>query len=243
VTIHRPASRNAVNGATADALEAAWEAWVADDDARVMVLTGEGNEAFCAGADLKDIPSLEHRVMSEGGPLGFTRRISPKPTIAAIEGWCVAGGLELALWCDLRIAGASSRFGCTERRFGVPLIDGGTQRLPRIVGLGRALDLILTGRVVDSSEADSIGLLTEVVADGTAVDRALELGEQIASFPWPTVLADRHSALEAQGSQLASGLAAEAARGASAVQTGALGAETFIEGLGRHGEGVDANAP
>src|SRR3954469_17558194 len=153
VTIDRPERRNAVDGPTADLLEQAYERFVDDDEARVLILTGGGDLAFCAGADLKAIDTFEPRLMSDGGPLGFTRRISPKPTIAAISGWALAGGMELALWCDLRIAAEGSTFGFTERRCGVPLIDGGTQRLPRIVGLGHALDLILTGRLVPAPEA------------------------------------------------------------------------------------------
>src|SRR4051794_36405466 len=212
VTIDRPERRNAVDGPTADALEAAFERFESETDARVLVLTGASDSggaggadsaAFCAGADLQAIESLAPRVEAPGGPLGFTRRTPSKPTIAAIDGWCVAGGFELALWCDLRIATDRSRFGCLERRWGVPLIDGGTQRLPRIVGLGRALDLILTGRVVDAYEANTMGLVTEVVgvdsaagaAAGTAptgaLSRALELAELLASFPQETMLADR----------------------------------------------------
>jgi len=238
LTINRQERRNAVDGPTADALEAAYDEWVADDSSKVLIVTGAGPHAFCAGADLKDIASLEPRVNSEGGPEGFTRRQSPKPTIAAIEGWCVAGGLELALWCDLRVGGESSKFVFTERRFGVPLIDGGTQRLPRVVGLGRALDMILTGRVVDSAEAHSIGLVNEVVPDGHALDRALELGERIAGFPWPTLIADRESTLEAQGLPLTEGLAREAARGAATVTVGEAGARRFSSGEGRHGASI-----
>jgi enoyl-CoA hydratase len=242
VTICRPERRNAVDGPTADALEAAYERWIADDESKVMVLTGSGTEAFCAGADLRNIPSLEQRAGSEAGPLGFTRRIAPKPAIAAVEGWCVAGGLELALWCDLRVVGESARFGCTERRFGVPLIDGGTQRLPRVVGLGRALDLILTGRVIDAVEAERIGLASRVVADGAAIDSAVELGNALTSFPWETLLADRESALDAQGLTLGEGLALEAQRGLPTVSLGADGAERFIGGAGRHGQGVAGTA-
>lgn len=238
LTVNRPERRNAIDGATADSLEAAHSEWIADDSARVLILTGAGQEAFCAGADLKDLASLGPRIDSGAGPLGFTRLSSPKPVIAAVEGWCVAGGLELALWCDLRICGESARFGCTERRFGVPLVDGGTQRLPRVVGLGRALDLILTGRVIDSHEARSIGLVNEVVADGMALDRALELGELIASFPWETILADRESALEAQGLPIAEGLLREAERGSTTLGVANEGAARFAGGEGRHGDGV-----
>lgn len=244
ITIERPECRNAVDGETADQLQAAFERWCGDVDARVLILTGSGADAFCAGADLKAIPTLEARVGSDAGPLGFTRLEPPRPVIAAIEGWCVAGGLEIALWCDLRVCGSSARFGCTERRFGVPLVDGGTQRLPRVVGLGRALDLILTGRVIDSAEALAIGLANQVVSDGTALDRALELGELIASFPWETVLADRSSALEALGLPLAEGLAREAARGARTVGLGQQGAIRFSHGEGRHGNDLaDPRSP
>ena len=145
LTIDRQARRNAVDGPTAERLLEAYRAFEADDDARVLVVTGAGGVSFCAGADLKAIASFAPRLEAPEGPFGFTRLTPTKPTIAAIEGWCLAGGLELALWCDLRIASAGSQLGFPERRWGVPLIDGGTQRLPRVVGLGRALDLILTG--------------------------------------------------------------------------------------------------
>ena len=134
-----------------------------DDGARALIVTGAGDDAFCAGADLKALETLDGD--APGGPLGFTRLASPKPTIAAVSGWCLAGGFELALWCDLRVAAPSARFGFTERRFGVPLIDGGTQRLPRIVGSGRALDLVISGRVIDVEEAERFGLVTEIAAE------------------------------------------------------------------------------
>src|SRR3954447_12488241 len=153
VTINRRERRNAVDGPTADQLGAAFQRFEADDEARVFVLTGAGPEAFCAGADLKNIESFGPRLDRPEGPLGFTRLTPSKPTIAAISGWCLAGGLELALWCDLRIATADAKLGFPERRWGVPLVDGGTQRLPRIVGMGRALDLILSGRIVGAQEA------------------------------------------------------------------------------------------
>src|SRR5215203_7425251 len=170
LTIHRPQRRNAVDAATAAQLRRGLEEFEADEEARVLVLTGAGGEAFCAGADLK---ALDLDVDDPAGPLGFTRLTPSKPAIAAIDGWCLAGGLELALWCDLRIATSGSTFGCFERRWGVPLIDGGTQRLPRVVGLGRALDLILTGRMVPVEEAHAMGLVNEVVPKGSALDRAL----------------------------------------------------------------------
>src|SRR3954466_6211111 len=182
VTIDRPERRNAVDGPTAAALLQAYERFAGDDGARVMVLTGAGDAAFCAGADLKALDTLDPD--APAGPMGFTRLASPKPTVAAVAGWGGAGGLELALWCDLRIAAEGAAFGCLERRWGVPLVDGGTQRLPRIVGLGRALDLILTGREFDAAEAYDLGFAPLVVPDGTTVEAAMGLGERIAASPW-----------------------------------------------------------
>lgn len=226
VTIDRPERRNAVDGETARALLGAFERFKTDD-AAVLVLTGAGEEAFCAGADLKAIETLDPD--APGGPLGFTRLASPKPSIAAVSGWCLAGGLELALWCDLRIATESAAFGCAERRWGVPLIDGGTQRLPRIVGTGRALDLILTGRTVDAGEALAIGLVNEVVAPGRHVERALELAHRIAGFPQPTMLSDRRAVLEGEGLELAEGLALEARLGRERMSDALTGARRFVE--------------
>ena len=225
VTIDRQERRNAVDGETAAALLEAYERFAADDAARVMVLTGAGEEAFCAGADLKALETLD--ADAPAGPMGFTRLTPAKPAIAAVGGWCVAGGLELALWCDIRIAGETARFGCLERRWGVPLIDGGTQRLPRVVGLGRALDLILTGRTVDAEEALAMGLVTEVVPVGRYVDRALELAETIAAFPQDTLLSDREAAHAALGLPLADGLALEARLGRERIATALEGAQRF----------------
>jgi enoyl-CoA hydratase len=237
LTIDRPERRNAVDGPTAEALKAGYERFVADDTARVLVLTGAGPEAFCAGADLKALDTLAPRLQDPGGPLGFTRRTSPKPAVAAISGYCLAGGLELALWCDVRIATEDAQLGFTERRWGVPLIDGGTQRLPRIVGQGRALDLILTGRIVDAAEALAIGLVTEVVAPGTHLDRALEYAEGLAAFPQDTMLADRAAALASFGHPLDAGLAIEAASGLPTLPTALAGASRFAGGEGRGGAG------
>lgn len=228
VTIDRPERRNAIDGPTAEQLYDAYRRFETDD-ASVMVLTGSGEHAFCAGADLKDLPSLADRVHSREGPLGFTRLTPSKPALAAIEGWCVAGGLELALWCDLRIAGRSARFGCLERRWGVPLLDGGTQRLPRIIGLGRALDLVLTGRVVDAAEAHAMGLVTEVADDGETLDRALELAATIAAFPPDALHADRRALIEGAGMDLSAGVRLEAELGSTAVAQALLGAERFSE--------------
>jgi len=225
ITIDRPERRNAVDGPTAAALLAAYERFAADDGARVMVLTGAGDQAFCAGADLKALETLDPD--APAGPMGFSRLTPAKPAIAAIGGWCVAGGLELALWCDLRVADETSQFGCLERRWGVPLIDGGTQRLPRVIGLGRALDLILTGRTVAAGEALAMGLINEVVPAGEHLTRALELAETIASFPQETMLSDRQAAHAAQGLPIDEGLALEARLGRSRL-TGALeGARRF----------------
>jgi enoyl-CoA hydratase len=228
VTIDRRERRNAVDGETASALLEAYERFAADDDAMVMVLTGAGEEAFCAGADLKALETLDPD--APAGPMGFTRLTPVKPAIAAIGGWCVAGGLELALWCDLRVAAENARFGCLERRWGVPLLDGGTQRLPRVVGLGRALDLILTGRTVDAAEALAIGLVNEVVPAGRSVDRALELAEAIAAFPQETMRSDREAAHAALALPLADGLALEARLGRERVRGALEGARRFTSG-------------
>jgi enoyl-CoA hydratase len=225
VTIDRPERHNAVDGPTAAALLAAFERFCADPDADVLVLTGAGGAAFCAGADLKAIETLD--ADAPGGPLGFTRLASPKPTIAAISGHCLAGGLELALWCDLRVASPASTFGCSERRWGVPLIDGGTQRLPRVVGMGRALDLILTGRTISAGEALAMGLLTRVADD--ALTAALALAEEIAAFPQDTVRSDRTAALEGFGLPLEDGLALEARLGRERLRTAHEGATRFSD--------------
>jgi enoyl-CoA hydratase/carnithine racemase len=240
LTIDRPERRNAVDGPTAELLAAAVERFEADDAARVLVLTGAGEEAFCAGADLKAIESFAPRLMLPEGPLGFTRRIPSKPAIAAISGWCLAGGLELALWCDLRVAAEGATLGFPERRFGVPLIDGGTQRLPRIVGLGRALDLILTGRMVRAEEAVAMGLLTELVEPGRHLDRALELAEALARFPQETMLSDRRAALAGLGLPFEEGLRVEAEVGLEVFDVAQRGAARFAGGEGRGGEGAGA---
>jgi enoyl-CoA hydratase len=240
VSIERPERRNAVDGPTAVALQEALERFEAEQDARVMVLTGAGGVAFCAGADLKAIDTFSERLMAAEGPMGFTRLTPSKPTIAAISGFCLAGGLELALWCDLRIATESSRLGYPERRWGVPLIDGGTQRLPRIVGLGRALDLILTGRIIEASEAHAMGLLTEVVPDGAHLQRAVELADNLARFPQPTMLADRRAAIEGLGMTLQEGLALESHAGPEVFGDALSGAQRFAAGEGRGGAGAGA---
>lgn len=235
LTIDRPAHRNAVDAATAEQLRAGHAEFEADDGARVLVLTGAGGAAFCAGFDLK---SAGLDVDHPSGPMGFTHLTPSKPAIAAIDGYCVAGGLELALWCDLRLATPGSTFGCFERRWGVPLIDGGTQRLPRLVGLGRALDIILSGRPVAAEEAERIGLVNRVVPAGRHLEEALELAERLAAFPQETMLADRRAAIEGFGLPLAEGLALELRLGRETLAVALRGAARFAAGEGRHGEGV-----
>lgn len=222
ISINRPDRRNAIDSATAERLHDELLAFDADDSAGVAVLTGDA-QAFCAGADLKDLPRLR-----PSGPLGPTRLQLSKPVIAAIDGWCVAGGVELAAWCDLRVAGEAARFGCLERRWGVPLIDGGTVRLPQIVGLGRALDLILTGREFDAHEAHSIGFVNRVVPAGTALAAAVELAEQMASSPWNCLVHDRASVYESLGLELEAALANEDRHGRAVIF-----ADGFAEGVER----------
>ena len=234
VTIDRPERRNAVDGETAAALLAAYERFAADDGARVMVLTGAGEQAFCAGADLKALETLDPD--APAGPMGFTRLSPAKPAIAAIRGWCVAGGLELALWCDLRIAREDARFGCLERRWGVPLIDGGTVRLPRLIGLSRAMDMILTGRAVDAQEALSFGLANRVVPAGQALVAARELAGQLAAFPQTCLRGDRTSALLQDGLPETEAIAQELVIGQAALTDELIaGAARFTAGAGRHG--------
>jgi enoyl-CoA hydratase len=240
MTIDREERRNAVDGPTAALLAEGFERFEADPEARVLVLTGAGELAFCAGADLKAIDTFAARLDLDEGPLGFTRRTASKPTVAAISGYCLAGGLELALWCDLRIATEGSKLGFTERRFGVPLIDGGTQRLPRVVGIGRALDLILTGRIVDAPEALAIGLVTEVVPHGRHLERTLELAEGLARFPQETLIADRRATLAGSGLPLADGLRLEAHAGRETFEVARRGAGRFASGEGRGGAGAGA---
>jgi enoyl-CoA hydratase len=222
VRIDQPAVRNAVNSATAERLHEEFTAFDADDTARVAVLTGD-ETAFCAGANLRDLPKLR-----DSGPLGPTRLALGKPVIAAIEGWCVAGGMELAAWSDLRVAGDTARFGCLERRFGVPLIDGGTYRIPRIVGLGRGLDLILTGREIDAAEAERMGFVNRVVPAGTALAAAIELAEGIAASPWRAVVNDRRSVYEGLGRDEAEALGIEDRLGKDTIF-----AEGFADGVAR----------
>ena len=237
VTIDRPEARNAVDPATAAALRAAFDVFEADDAAHVAVLAGAGGH-FCAGFDLKALADGGVAYDPQGdGPMGPTRRLLSKPVLAAVEGYAVAGGLELALWCDLRIAGEGATFGVFCRRWGVPLIDGGTVRLPRIVGQGRALDMILTGRPVGAAEALAIGLASRVVPDGSARAEALAIAQQLARFPQLCLRTDRQSACAAWDNDLPAALSAEAVAGAAPVRDGAgAGAARFAGGHGRGGD-------
>ena len=237
VVLSRPGARNAIDRATAAALADAFRAFDADPDARVAVLWGEGG-TFCAGADLKAIAAGEpNRVELAGdGPLGPTRLLLTKPVIAAVAGHAVAGGFELALWCDLRVVEEDATFGVFCRRFGVPLVDGGTVRLPRIVGLGRALDLILTGRPVGATEALAMGLATRLVPSGQARAAAEALAAELARLPQTCLRSDRRSAYEALASPLPEALVNETRLGLAALeQEGIPGARRFNEGEGRHG--------
>ncbi len=243
VTIDRPDRRNAVDGPTAAELHRTFAAFDADDALDVAVLTGAGG-TFCAGADLKAISEgTGNRIESDvhlPGPLGCTRMLLSKPVIAAVEGHAVAGGLELALWCDLRVAASDATFGVYCRRWGVPLVDGGTVRLPRLIGQSRALDMILTGRGVDGVEAGQWGLANRVCAPGEALDTAIALAESLVAFPQTCLRTDRQSSYEQWGLPLTDALANETALGLVPVRSGETlaGAARFRDGAGRHGEGV-----
>ncbi|WP_228534724.1 crotonase/enoyl-CoA hydratase family protein [Nocardia sp. BSTN01] len=237
VILDRPEARNAVDGPTARALAAAFREFDADDTAAVAVLWGAGG-TFCAGADLKSLGTEKsNRAAEDGdGPMGPTRMTLSKPVIAAVSGYAVAGGLELALWCDLRIAEQDSTFGVFCRRWGVPLIDGGTVRLPRIVGHGRAMDMILTGRAVAAPEALQIGLVSQVVASGESRTAAERLATELAALPQTCLRSDRMSALEQWGLDESEAMTREFRYGFTALADGALeGAQRFAGGAGRHG--------
>lgn len=239
VTIERPERRNAVDLPTAQALVAAFQAFDADASADVAILTGAGG-AFCAGADLQALAAGERKPVEADGvfaPMGPTRLRLSKPVIAAIEGPAVAGGMELALWCDLRIAGRLATMGIFNRRFGVPLVDLGTIRLPRIIGQGRALELILTGRPVGMDEALRIGLVNEVTNDGDALRRAIDLAQSLAGFPQEAMRNDRLSVYEQWDLSEREAIANEIVRGRATIASGETlsGSQRFAGGAGRHG--------
>jgi enoyl-CoA hydratase/carnithine racemase len=238
VRIVRPERRNAVDLATARQLAQAFRNFDADDAADVAILTGAGGH-FCAGADLKAYASGERKPIGEDGdgPMGPTRLRLVKPVIAAVEGYAVAGGCELALWCDLRVASTTAIFGIYCRRFGVPLIDLGTIRLPRLIGHSRAMDLILTGREVRAQEALDIGLANRLAPAGEALPHAIELAHKIAAFPKTCMRNDRLSAIEQWGLDEAAAMRNELRRGLATINTGetAEGAQAFAGGAGRHG--------
>jgi len=235
VTINRPHARNAVDPETADALRIAFDAFDADEDARVAVLTGAGG-TFCAGFDLKRVGDAGPYDPAGRGPMGPTRETLSKPVVAAVEGHAVAGGLELALWCDLRVVSRTAVFGVFCRRWGVPLIDGGTVRLPRIVGQGRALDMILTGREVEAQEALVWGLADRLYPSGQALEKAQALAREIAAFPQVCMKADRASALAQWSLDMPAALRAEAEGGAAPLAAEAPGgAARFAAGAGRGG--------
>lgn len=238
IILDRPERRNAVDPPTATALRAAFRAFARDPEARVAVLWG-ANATFCAGFDLKALAARPRRLSRAygDGPMGPSRMRLAKPVIAAVAGHAVAGGFELALWCDLRVVEEDAIMGVFNRRWGVPLVDGGTVRLPAIVGLGRALDLILTGRPVDAREAQLIGLADRVVAKGTAREEAEALARAIADFPPGGVRSDRRSAYASLGAPLAAALRREHALGMRSIATGEAreGARRFASGAGRHG--------
>jgi enoyl-CoA hydratase len=237
VAICRPERRNAVDGATARELADAFRAFEADPDAAVAVLHGEGR-TFCAGADLQAAGTdAGNRVAEDGdGPMGPTRMRLSKPVIAAIEGYAVAGGLELALWCDLRVASEDAVLGVFCRRWGVPLIDGGTVRLARLIGRARALDLVLTGRPVKADEALAMGLVSRVVAPGEALAAAHELARSLAAFPQTCLRHDRLSLLESEGLAEEEALAVELRHGLVSLAEAGTGIERFRSGAGRHGQ-------
>lgn len=241
VIMNNPERRNAVNRPIAEALANAFRSFEEDDEAKVAVLYGEGGN-FCAGADLKALSSMDsdlvNRLSTQGdGPMGPTRMVLSKPVIAAVAGYAVAGGLELAIWCDMRVIEESSVFGVFCRRFGVPLIDGGSIRLPRLIGMGRAMDMILTGRPVEAEEALSIGLANRVVPDGQSRSEAEALAKQIASFPFKCALNDRMNAYAQWDLTLSEAMAREFEQGLAVIQSG-----ESLEGAGRFAQGEGRSA-
>lgn len=243
VTINRPQVRNAIDGPTAAALVQAFHAFDADSSLSVAVLTGAG-DTFCSGFDLTAMSDEERelRVAEDGdGPLGITRMLLSKPVIAAVEGYAVAGGFELALWCDLRVAAEDAVFGVYNRRWGIPLVDGGTIRLPRLIGHSHALDLILTGRGVSGQEAGMMGLANRLVPKGNSLPAAITLANDLARFPQLCLRSDRLSSYEQWSLPLQDALLNETRHGLEVLQSGEAhsGARRFVEGHGRHGSTTD----
>jgi enoyl-CoA hydratase len=239
LTLNRPEVRNAVDGETAQRIAEAIESFGADESARVLVITASGDQSFCAGADLKHAAELfAHDAVSRAGPMGFALLDPGKPTIAAVNGYCLAGGMELAAWCDFRIAEEHAEFGVLNRRWGVPLVDGGTQRLPRIVGQANALYLIETGVQIDAWQAKAMGLIQEIVPKGRSLARAIELAERIAAYPRMSLLHDRTEALRAFHQPLSEGIREERETG---VPT--LADPEMAEGLARFASGDRPQPP
>ena len=238
--INRPEQRNCVDGETAVGLGRAIEEFGKDERMRVLVVTGTGDLAFCAGADLKNAFTLfGHEYTDKAGPMGFARLDPGKPTIAAVNGFCFAGGGELAAWCDIRIAAENAEFGCLSRRWGVPYVDGGTQRFPRILGTGNALYMLMTGVRFDARRAYEMGFVQEVVARGRALDRALELAQAIAGYPnFPGIQADRRAVLAGQSLELDAGLLLEAE-----IVRPPCASEEMRAGLARFGAGARDASP
>ncbi len=236
IRLNRPERRNAVDSKTSDMLYRAFHDFLKEDCQYIAIITG--NDNFSAGADLNDVNEMSKNVLSSNGPMGFTRLTSNKPVIAAISGYCVAGGLEMALFADIRIADRTTKLGFLERRFGIPLIDGGTQRLPRIIGLGRAMDLILTGKLINAEEAYNIGLINYIAENGRSLEKAIEIAENIISYPLKTLVNDRNAVYEGLDLKLEDALMVEARYGKNTLDSGIAlrGSKEFISGKGRHGK-------
>jgi enoyl-CoA hydratase len=233
LTLNRPEVHNCVDAETAVAIAEAIDGFGADEEARVLIVTGAGSQAFCSGADLKHVGGLlNHPHVERAGPMGFAHLDPGKPTVAAVNGYCFAGGMELACWCDFRIAADNAEFGALNRRWGVAFIDGGTQRFPRIMGQGNALWMLETGIRIDARRAQAIGLVQEVVPTGEALPRALELAQRIAGYPQESLRADRAAALATYGLGLDEGLYLESGRGRPTLRAAevARGLEQFASG-------------
>ena len=233
ITLNRPEAHNSITAAMAVGIAEVIDAFADDDSASVLVVTGTGERAFCSGANLKDVDELlRHPHTERAGPIGFAHLDPGKPTIAAVNGYCFAGGMELACWCDFRIASANAEFGALNRRWGVPFIDGGTQRFPRIMGQGNALWMIETGIRIDAQRAMAVGLVQEVVPEGAALGRALELADRIAGYPQASLRTDRAATLATYGLSLDAGLYMESGLGRPAATDPEMleGLRNFVAG-------------